>query len=98
LMKKFPTFKRYALEGNESMIIALRTMFAKSSELGVTDVVLGMPHRGRLNTLVNIMDYPSRDLFYKMQGKCDIPEEYHNKVDDVVSHIACSNKKIFKSF
>ena len=97
LMRKFPTFKRYALEGNESMIIALRTMFGKSSELGVTDIVLGMPHRGRLNTLVNIMDYPSRDLFHKMLGKCDIPEVYYNRVDDVVSHVACSNKKIFKS-
>ena len=97
LLKKFPTFKRYALEGNESMIIALRTMFAKSSELGVTDVILGMPHRGRLNTLVNIMDYPSRDLFQKMQGKADIPASFYNRVDDVVSHIACSNKKIFKS-
>lgn len=97
LLKKFPTFKRYALEGNESMVIALRTMFAKSSELGVTDIVLGMPHRGRLNTLVNIMDYPTRDLFHKMQGKCDIPKDFYNRVDDVVSHIACSNKKIFKS-
>ncbi len=97
LLKKFPTFKRYALEGNESMIIALRTMFAKGSELGVSDIILGMPHRGRLNTLINIMDYPSRDLFYKMQGKCDIPSEFYNRVDDVVSHIACSNKKVFKS-
>lgn len=97
LFKKFPTFKRYALEGNEAMIIALRTMFAKSSELGVTDIVIGMPHRGRLNTLVNIMDYPTRDLFYKMQGKCDIPSDFYNRVDDVVSHIACSNRKTFKS-
>lgn len=97
LVKKFPTFKRYALEGNEAMIIALRTMFAKSSELGVSDVILGMPHRGRLNTLVNIMDYPTRDLFHKMLGRPDIPEECYNRVDDVVSHIGCSNKKIFKS-
>lgn len=72
-------------------------MFARASELGVSDIVLGMPHRGRLNVLINLLDYPARDLFSKIMGKCDIPEEYYNRTDDVVSHIACSNRKTFKS-
>lgn len=59
------------------------------------DIVLGMPHRGRLNVLVNLLDYPSKDLFAKIMGKCDIPEEFYNRTDDVVSHIACSNRKRF---
>lgn len=58
---------------------------------------MGMPHRGRLNTLVRLLGYPARDLFYKISGKNDIPEELYTSIDDVVSHIAVSNKNAFRS-
>ena len=52
-----------------------------------------MPHRGRLNTLVNVLDYPASLLFRKINGKCDTPQELFTVVDDVVSHVAQSVRK-----
>jgi 2-oxoglutarate dehydrogenase complex dehydrogenase (E1) component-like enzyme len=75
----------------------LNTVFAKATEKGVKNVVLGMPHRGRLNTLVRLLNYPARDMFYKIAGKNDIPEELYTAIDDVVSHIAVSNKVAYRS-
>jgi probable 2-oxoglutarate dehydrogenase E1 component DHKTD1 len=48
LAKKFPGTKRYGLEGAESMIPAMYYLFQDLNKHGVTDLVLGMPHRGRL--------------------------------------------------
>ncbi len=53
-----------------------------------------MPHRGRLDVLTLIMDYPVANLLHKIQGKRDIPKEIDG-IDDVVSHVAVSNQKLF---
>ena len=67
-----------------------------SFNLKVEDVVIGMPHRGRLNVLCNLLDYPLVDLLRKISGHSDFPAELHNYIDDVVSHIAVSKKaKLF---
>jgi len=97
LQKKFETFKRYSGEGAEGLIVALNTLFARASASNYSDVVLGIPHRGRLNVLVGLLDYPVRDMLYKITGKNDMPEEIYTLVDDVVSHIACSNKKLYRT-
>ena len=60
-------------------------------------VVLGMPHRGRLATLVVLNDYPFRNLLYKAAGANDIPVEINDRVDDMPTHIAVSNSKRFLS-
>lgn len=39
---------------------------------------MGIAHRGRMNVLVNILEYPAKDLFYKISGKGDIPREIYN--------------------
>lgn len=49
-----------------------------------------MPHRGRLNLLTNILEYPPRYLFRKISGKTDTPKELYTVVDDVTSHVAQS--------
>jgi probable 2-oxoglutarate dehydrogenase E1 component DHKTD1 len=49
-----------------------------------------MPHRGRLNTLVNVLEYPASLLFRRISGKLDTPVELFTVIDDVVSHIAQS--------
>jgi len=49
-----------------------------------------MPHRGRLNLLVNIMEYGARNLFKKISGKTDTPTELNQVIDDVTSHVAQS--------
>jgi len=56
-----------------------------------------MPHRGRFNVLVELLDYPAQDLFYKISGKTDTPAEVYTCIDDVPSHIAVSAHKSFSS-
>lgn len=52
-----------------------------------------MPHRGRMNTLVNVLDYGARFLFRKISGKTDTPFELPHVIDDVTSHVAQSTTK-----
>ncbi len=52
-----------------------------------------MPHRGRSNTLVNVLDYAAKFLFRKIAGKTDTPFELPQAIDDVTSHVAQSTTK-----
>jgi probable 2-oxoglutarate dehydrogenase E1 component DHKTD1 len=45
--------------------------------LGVEEIIMGMPHRGRLNVLCNLLEYPYGDLVRKIQGLNDMPIEYY---------------------
>ncbi len=65
---KFPGTKRFGLDGGESAIPALETIIQKSAELGVGEIVIGMPHRGRLNVLANVMGKPYTAIFSEFQG------------------------------
>ena len=67
--KKFPGQKSFSLEGAESLIPALGTILEKGSELGIEEFVIGMPHRGRLNVLSNIMKKPYKTIFSEFEGK-----------------------------
>uniref|UniRef100_A0AC34GK09 Dehydrogenase E1 component domain-containing protein n=1 Tax=Panagrolaimus sp. ES5 TaxID=591445 RepID=A0AC34GK09_9BILA len=58
LAKKWPSEKRYGLEGCEVLIPAIKQVIDRSSTLGVDSVVIGMPHRGRLNVLANVCRQP----------------------------------------
>jgi len=100
LQKRFATHKRYSGEGSEALLVALNGLIAEASKAddgfdGIDSVVLGMPHRGRLATLVVLNDYPMRNLLYKVAGNNDIPEELVDRVDDIPTHIAVSNTKKF---
>lgn len=74
-------------------MVALEQLFQSGAQNNFTDIVFGMPHRGRLNTLVNVLDYPASLLFRKISGKTDTPLELITVQDDVVSHIAQSIRK-----
>jgi probable 2-oxoglutarate dehydrogenase E1 component DHKTD1 len=52
-----------------------------------------MPHRGRLNTLVNVLGYEAKNLFRKISGKTDTPKELNQVIDDVTSHVSQSITK-----
>ena len=104
IQKKFATHKRYSGEGSESLIVALNALLSEASkpdaslqDKGIDSAVLGMPHRGRLATLVVVNDYPVRNLLYKVAGNNDIPEEITHGVDDIPTHIAVSNTKKFST-
>lgn len=63
--------KRFGLEGNESTIVALRELLLRSSEHGVDATVFGMPHRGRLNVLVNVIGKPLEVMLSEFAGNSD---------------------------
>lgn len=92
LGKKFGTFKRYGCEGAESMVVMLKALFQSCDRRAIEKVVLAMPHRGRLNVLVNLLEYPLSELIAKIQGRSDTPDSLYNCTDDVVSHVSCSNR------
>ncbi|WP_034893551.1 2-oxoglutarate dehydrogenase E1 component [Gillisia sp. Hel_I_29] len=69
LHTKYVGQKRFSLEGNESLIPALDAIIEKAADLGVKDFVMGMAHRGRLNTLTNIFGKSAKQIFSEFDGK-----------------------------
>ncbi|WP_298246755.1 2-oxoglutarate dehydrogenase E1 component [uncultured Christiangramia sp.] len=69
LHTKYVGQKRFSLEGGESLIPALDALIEKAAEFGVEDFVMGMAHRGRLNTLTNIFGKNAKDIFSEFDGK-----------------------------
>lgn len=69
LGKKFVGQKRFSVEGLEALIPAMDALVNKGSELGVDYFVMGMAHRGRLNTLTNIFEKRPKDIFAEFEGK-----------------------------
>jgi 2-oxoglutarate dehydrogenase E1 component len=82
--KRFPGQKRFSLEGAEALIPALDAIMEKGANLGAREFVIGMPHRGRLNVLANIMRKSFRDIFSEFGGK-----EYEDEtlLGDVKYHL-----------
>ena len=69
LHTKYVGQKRFSLEGGEALIPALDEMVELAAERGVKEFVMGMAHRGRLNTLINIFGKSARDVFSEFEGK-----------------------------
>ncbi len=68
LHKKYVGQKRFSLEGNETLIPMLALMFEKGADLGVTEAVIGMSHRGRLNVLANILGKSYAMIFHEFEA------------------------------
>ena len=68
LANKFNTTKRFGLDGGEAVVPALKDAIDRASELGAHSFVIGMPHRGRLNVLANVMRKPMPLIFKEFQG------------------------------
>lgn len=69
LQKKYVGQKRFSVEGGEALIPGLDALMCKGASLGVQEFVVGMAHRGRLNTLANIFYKQPRDIFSEFDGK-----------------------------
>ena len=87
--KKFVGTKRFGLEGGESLIPAVQTAIATAAANGVVEIAIGMPHRGRLNTLVNVMKKPFSAVFSEFQGTPPNPDDVQGS-GDVKYHLGTS--------
>jgi 2-oxoglutarate dehydrogenase E1 component len=94
LGNKFNTAKRFGLEGGESCIPGLKCMVDRGSELGIESFCFGMPHRGRLNVLANVMRKPMPQIFKEFQGTHYDLDEYMkydwSSAGDVKYHLGTS--------
>lgn len=95
LQTKYVGQKRFSLEGGETLIPAISVALFNAVELhDVKECVLGMAHRGRLNTLVNIFRKPIKELFSEFEGK-DFEDE---DIDgDVKYHLGITLEKTYQS-
>mgnify|MGYP000740081055 CR=1 FL=1 len=95
LQTKYVGQKRFSLEGGESLIPAIsNAMFYAVEKYGVKECVLGMAHRGRLSTLVNIFRKPMHELLSEFDGK-DFEDE--NIDGDVKYHLGLTLDKTFQN-
>ena len=87
--KRYVGTKRFGLEGGEVTIPALHAMIEVAAKDGVGEVVIGMPHRGRLNTLVNVLRKPFTALFSEFGGASPKPDDVQGS-GDVKYHLGTS--------
>jgi 2-oxoglutarate dehydrogenase E1 component len=91
---KFTGTKRFGLDGAESLIPALEQIIKRGGNLGVKEVVVGMPHRGRLNVLTQVMGKPHRALFHEFKGGSANPDAVEGS-GDVKYHLGASSDREF---
>ena len=94
LDKKYTGTKRFGLEGGESLIPALEQILKYGGKNGIEEVVLGMPHRGRLNVLANFMKKPFSAIFSEFQGNASNPDDVQGS-GDVKYHLGTSSDRHF---
>jgi 2-oxoglutarate dehydrogenase E1 component len=87
--KRYATTKRFGLDGGEVTIPALHAIIETVAQAGVQEVAIGMPHRGRLNTLVNIVKKPFVQVFSEFNGESSKPDEVQGS-GDVKYHLGTS--------
>ncbi len=87
--KRFVGTKRFGLEGGESTIPALHSIIETAAKAGVSEISIGMSHRGRLNTLVNVVKKPYIALFSEFGGNSFKPDDVQGS-GDVKYHLGTS--------
>ncbi|KZY03411.1 MULTISPECIES: 2-oxoglutarate dehydrogenase E1 component [unclassified Sulfitobacter] len=91
---KYMGTKRFGLDGGESLVPAMEQIIKRGGQLGVKDIVIGMPHRGRLSVLANVMQKPYRAIFNEFQGGSFKPEDVDGS-GDVKYHLGASSDRMF---
>jgi 2-oxoglutarate dehydrogenase E1 component len=94
LARRYPGTKRFGLDGAESAVPALEQIIKRGGALGVQEIILGMPHRGRLNVLAAVMGKPYRAIFHEFQGGSSMPEDVEGS-GDVKYHLGASSDREF---
>ena len=94
LARKYVGTKRFGLDGGEALIPALEQIIKRGGQLGVKEVKIGMPHRGRLNVLANVLQKSYKRIFNEFAGE----ENYAKAEDsagDVKYHLGASSDREF---
>ena len=91
---KYTGTKRFGLDGGESVVPALEQVIKRGGQLGLKEIVIGMPHRGRLNVLATVMAKPHRAIFNEFKGGSAHPDEVEGS-GDVKYHLGASSDREF---
>jgi 2-oxoglutarate dehydrogenase E1 component len=94
LGRKYTGTKRFGLDGGEAMVPALEGVMKTGGQFGLEEIVLGMPHRGRLNVLANVMQKPYRAIFNEFHGGSFKPDDVQGS-GDVKYHLGTSADREF---
>jgi 2-oxoglutarate dehydrogenase E1 component len=94
LHKRYPGTKRFGLDGGESLVPAMEQIIKRGGALGVREVVLGMPHRGRLNVLTAVMGKPYHQVFNEFAGGHSWGADDYAS-GDVKYHLGASSDRAF---
>ena len=94
LQVKYTGTKRFGLDGAEALIPALEQIVKRGGNLGVLEVIFGMPHRGRLNVLANVLQKPYKAIFHEFQGGSYKPDDVDGS-GDVKYHLGASSDRTF---
>jgi len=92
LQTKYVGQKRFSLEGAETVIPMMDAVIDQCAEHGLDEVVIAMPHRGRLNVLANIVGKPYSQIFSEFEGNLN-PSQAHGS-GDVKYHLGASGTYI----
>ena len=93
LALKFIGTKRFGLDGAESLIPALEQIIKRGGQLGVKEIKIGMPHRGRLNVLANLLQKSYKKIFNEFTG--EFSETHDDSTGDVKYHLGASSDRTF---
>jgi len=93
LAVKFLGTKRFGIDGGESLIPALEQLIKRGGQLGVKEMKIGMPHRGRLNILANVLQKSYKRMFNEFAGEFDYSRA--DSTGDVKYHLGASSNREF---
>src|SRR5258706_1578872 len=92
LHQRYPSAKRFSVEGSESLIPLLNSLVEEGSGLGVQEFVIGMAHRGRINTLAHVLNKPYETILSEFEGTL-LPSDTEGD-GDVKYHMGYSQDRI----
>lgn len=92
LQMKYPGMKRFSVQGGDAVIAGMEVILEVASDEGVDEIVIGMPHRGRMNVLTTIMGKPYSELLSIFHGNLDFPDSVDSS-GDVKYHLGASNDR-----
>lgn len=90
---KYTGMKRFSVQGGDAMVPGLEAIIETASNVGVEEIVIGMPHRGRMNVLTTIMGKRYSELLSIFNGNLDFPESV-NSSGDVKYHLGASHDRV----